>query len=145
MEAVIDSSRYFVLRVRDPGSGRVASLGVGFRERADASAFAASLHGLAAARRRATEAAAARAAYQATMAERGEGGWAPGGLRPGETLTLKPVRQGLAGEVDGACLCVQRPGLPDAFARPSSQVVSPAAAAVGETVYQSKRRVWLNP
>jgi len=43
VEKVVDSSRYYVLRVEDRGSGRHAFLGFGFRERHDATAFAAAL------------------------------------------------------------------------------------------------------
>eukprot|EP00541_Cyclophora_tenuis_P007082 CAMPEP_0116560736 /NCGR_PEP_ID=MMETSP0397-20121206/11167_1 /TAXON_ID=216820 /ORGANISM="Cyclophora tenuis, Strain ECT3854" /LENGTH=232 /DNA_ID=CAMNT_0004086749 /DNA_START=1 /DNA_END=696 /DNA_ORIENTATION=+ len=38
-ESVVDSSRYFVLRIVDPRSGRAAHIGVGFRQRDDASNF----------------------------------------------------------------------------------------------------------
>ena len=38
-EAVVDSSRYFVLRIVDPRTGRAAHIGVGFRQREDASNF----------------------------------------------------------------------------------------------------------
>ena len=38
-DAVVDSSRYFVLRIVDPRTKRAAHIGVGFRERDDASNF----------------------------------------------------------------------------------------------------------
>ena len=43
VEPVIDSSRYFCVRVVDPGSGNHAFIGLGFRERAKASDFMAAL------------------------------------------------------------------------------------------------------
>lgn len=39
VEAVVDSSRYYVVRITDTKSGRHANIGVGFRERDDASNF----------------------------------------------------------------------------------------------------------
>ncbi len=41
--SVIDSSRYFALRISDPKTGREAFIGVGFRERMDATNFKMSL------------------------------------------------------------------------------------------------------
>ena len=43
VEPVVDSSRYFVVRVEDEMSGKHAFVGLGFRERADASDFTAGL------------------------------------------------------------------------------------------------------
>ena len=42
MEKVLDSSRYFVLRIED-GSGRAAFIGMGFNERNDAFDFTAAI------------------------------------------------------------------------------------------------------
>lgn len=36
VDAVIDSSRYYVVRIKDPKSARTTLIGVGFREREDA-------------------------------------------------------------------------------------------------------------
>jgi hypothetical protein len=41
--AVVDSSRYFALRIRDPKTGREAFIGIGFRERLDATNFRMSM------------------------------------------------------------------------------------------------------
>lgn len=43
VDPVIDSSRYFALRISDPRTGRTAFVGVGFRERMDATDFRGSL------------------------------------------------------------------------------------------------------
>ncbi len=39
VDGVIDSSRYYVLRIKDPKSSRTTSIGVGFRERDQAFDF----------------------------------------------------------------------------------------------------------
>ena len=39
MDAVIDSSRYYVIRIKDPKSTRTTLLGIGFRERDEAFDF----------------------------------------------------------------------------------------------------------
>ena len=43
VESVADSSRYFVVRISDENTGRHASIGMGFREREDASNFRVAL------------------------------------------------------------------------------------------------------
>ncbi len=43
VEAVLDSTRYFVIRVTDEKAGREALIGLGFREREEAGDFRASL------------------------------------------------------------------------------------------------------
>lgn len=43
VEAVLDSTRYFVVRVTDEKAGREALIGLGFREREEAADFRAAL------------------------------------------------------------------------------------------------------
>ena len=43
VEAVLDSTRYFVIRVTDEKAGREALIGLGFREREEAADFRAAL------------------------------------------------------------------------------------------------------
>jgi hypothetical protein len=43
VEAVLDSTRYFVIRVTDEKAGREALIGLGFRDREEAGDFRASL------------------------------------------------------------------------------------------------------
>ena len=84
VEAVIDSSRYFVLRVVDAASGRHAFLGLGFRERDAASDFRLTLSDFERALARAKKAEAARS-ESATA-----GGAAEEGLQKGlGDLSLK--------------------------------------------------------
>lgn len=44
VEAVLDSTRYFVVRVTDEKAGREALIGLGFREREEAGDFRAALN-----------------------------------------------------------------------------------------------------
>eukprot|EP00884_Botryococcus_braunii_P019700 jgi/Botrbrau1/6413/Bobra.49_1s0029.1 len=97
VEPVVDSSRYFVLRVVDRESQRHAFLGIGFRERTQASDFNAALYEHTQRVRRARDAEDLRQRYEAAA---GEGDQPPGSLqdyslRPGETITLSlPKKQG---------------------------------------------------
>jgi len=43
VEPVVDSTRYFVIRVTDEKAGREAQIGLGFREREEAADFRAAL------------------------------------------------------------------------------------------------------
>jgi len=52
VEPVVDSSRYFAMRIRDSRSGREAFIGVGFRERNDATNFRMTLEDYVAALKR---------------------------------------------------------------------------------------------
>ncbi|BDA46847.1 Adaptin ear-binding coat-associated protein 2 [Coccomyxa sp. Obi] len=91
VEPVVDSSRYFVLRVVDRDSGRHAFIGFGFRQRAHATDFTAALSDYQQYLRRSEEAIAMQQAFAA--AESGEQG--PNlpvldfSLKPGETVSLK--------------------------------------------------------
>ncbi|CAL8471466.1 g11008 [Coccomyxa elongata] len=91
VEPVVDSSRYFVLRVVDRDSGRHAFIGFGFRQRAHATDFTAALSDYQQYLRRSEEALAMQQAFAA--AESGKQG--PNlpnldfSLKPGETVSLK--------------------------------------------------------
>ncbi|KAK9917965.1 hypothetical protein WJX75_000106 [Coccomyxa subellipsoidea] len=116
VEPVVDSSRYFVLRVVDRDSGRHAFIGFGFRERAHASDFAAALSDYQQYLKRSEEAAAMQQAFAA--AESGEQG--PNlptldfSLKPGETVSLK-----LAAKVSATRGSFLMERLPAAEAQPS--------------------------
>lgn len=70
VEPVIDSSRYFVLRVEDEATRRHAFLGLGFRERDAASDFKLAVQEHQHSLNRDKAAAAARAEYERTLAEK---------------------------------------------------------------------------
>lgn len=103
VEPVIDSSRYFVLRIEDRASRRHAFIGLGFRERAHASDFNAALHEHQQYVRRKRLAEAQRAAFEERERLAGEDGSDAGvaaspaalapavdrSLKPGERLTLR--------------------------------------------------------
>ena len=69
VDAAIDSSRNFAVRVRDADTGRVATLGLGFHERGDAAAFLAALGDSDSARQREAHAVAAKADYESRRQE----------------------------------------------------------------------------
>ena len=69
VDAAIDSSRNFALRVRNAETGRVATLGLGFHERGDAAAFLAALGDSDSARQREAQAVAAKADYESRRQE----------------------------------------------------------------------------
>ncbi|GLI61857.1 hypothetical protein VaNZ11_004365 [Volvox africanus] len=64
VEPVVDSSRYFVLRVVDKDTGKHAFIGLGFRERGDASSFTTGLDEYRKYLRRKQEADAMKADYE---------------------------------------------------------------------------------
>ena len=70
VEPVIDSSRYFVLRVEDEATRRHAFLGLGFRERDAASDFKLAVQEHQQQALREKKAALARAEYERTLAEK---------------------------------------------------------------------------
>ena len=70
VEPVLDSSRYFVLRVEDEATRRHAFLGLGFRQRDDASDFKLAVQEHQARADREREAREARAEYERELAEK---------------------------------------------------------------------------
>ncbi len=82
VEPVIDSSRYFVLRVEDEASRRHAFIGLGFRERDAASDFKIAVHEHERQNARMEEAAAARAEYERELAEKAAASAARGEAAP---------------------------------------------------------------
>ncbi|PSC68868.1 Adaptin ear-binding coat-associated 2 [Micractinium conductrix] len=113
VEPVVDSSRYFVLRIVDRASQRHAFVGVGFRERNEASDFNAALYEFLQYIKRKRTAEAMRAAYEeraqsaAPACSSGDGGGAAApqadySIKEGETLKLSisaPKRAGTGGFV----------------------------------------------
>ncbi|KAK9788599.1 hypothetical protein WJX73_010633 [Symbiochloris irregularis] len=119
VEPVIDSSRYFVLRVVDRQSRRHAFIGIGFRERMQASDFNATLHEHLRFLERMRQAAKQTAAYEAAAARRSSEGVSTASastsgtedanlpqtdfaLKPGETIKLNMSKvQDRGGAVPG--------------------------------------------
>ena len=85
VEPVIDSSRYFVLRVEDEATRRHAFLGLGFRERDAASDFKLAVQEHQQQALREKKAALARAEYERTLAEKNARARGGGGGERGET------------------------------------------------------------
>jgi len=73
-EEVVDSSRYFCIRINDDKSGREARIGMGFRERDYASNFRMSLQDYQASLRRERKAHELQEAYAATAVDDPSGG-----------------------------------------------------------------------
>lgn len=105
VEPVVDSSRYFALRIEDPVSKRHAFIGIGFRERTEASDFNAALYEHTQYLRRTKEALEMREAYESTADETGssvsssQSGFS---LKPGETITLKLAKTQLSPPASGS-------------------------------------------
>lgn len=114
VEPVIDSSRYYVIRVVDGQTGRHAFIGVGFRDRENSSDFNAALHEYLAFVRRKREAEQMRKEYEIKQQQRQESvdaqdaSQAAAGdtysLPPGETLKLRinVPRDGGPGDGNGS-------------------------------------------
>ena len=87
VEAVVDSSRYFVVRISDEKTGRHANIGVGFRERDDASNFRMALQEYERSLQRERAAEAMHHAYEESSASSEDGKVSP--LPEVGNLTLK--------------------------------------------------------
>lgn len=72
--SVIDSSRYFALRISDPKTGREAFIGVGFRERMDATNFKMSLQDYENSLKREEKAAALQRQYEQSQKQQQQPG-----------------------------------------------------------------------
>ena len=86
MEPVVDSSRYYVLRVGDKRTKRVIYLGIGFRTRPDASCFREAIQDYARFRRRDFEAKRLQEAFDKSAASTDD---ASGEVVVDETLSIK--------------------------------------------------------
>jgi len=87
VDAVVDSSRYFVVKISDQKTGRHANIGVGFRERDDASNFRMALQEYERSLRRERTAEAMHHAYEEGSASSEDGKRSP--LPEVGDLTLK--------------------------------------------------------
>lgn len=87
VEAVVDSSRYFVVRISDDKTGRHANIGIGFRERDDASNFRMALQEYERSLQRERAAEAIHSAYEESSASSEDGKASP--LPEVGNLTLK--------------------------------------------------------
>mmetsp|Transcript_22291 Transcript_22291/g.46866 ORF Transcript_22291/g.46866 Transcript_22291/m.46866 type:complete len:298 (-) Transcript_22291:304-1197(-) len=76
--SVVDSSRYFALRISDPKTGREAFIGVGFRERMDATNFKMSLQDYENSLKREEKAAALQRQYEQTQKQQQQQQQRPG-------------------------------------------------------------------
>ena len=106
VEPVIDSSRYYVVKVVDEASGRHAFLGLGFRHREESSNFTAALDEHVQYLRRMKQAEEMRKSYEKEAEARaGDAASVPGGedraLKEGQTITISIGRRSATGSPGG--------------------------------------------
>lgn len=133
VEPVTDSSRYFVLRVADKATGNHAFIGLGFRERSDASNFAAALDDYRQYLRRKKEAEHMKEEYNLKESEDTVERTADFSLKPGQTIKLKLSNVSKTSssqefrKVNTAGVTLTIPGIPK-IAPPSPATTALAAA-----------------
>jgi hypothetical protein len=143
---VVDSSRYFALRIRDPNTGREAFIGIGFRERLDATNFRMSMEDYVNSLRRESKAEELHRQYEQEEQEKGreseEGSEQPKeshfSLKEGEKIHVniksgKPRAKRVGSITGGGLVGLRPPPPPDSLStRDSTQndvAVQPAVDA----------------